>query len=60
MAPPVSVREAQEATLVLGDARTEELVGRGGLSGASVEALRRLIEAAREQTNKEGRVDGST
>lgn len=42
----VSIREAQAAAERLGPARTEEIVGAGGLSGASAEQLRRLVDEA--------------
>ncbi len=40
------VSKAQDAAAILGPARTEEIVGEGGLSGASTDALRRLIKEA--------------
>lgn len=42
----VSIREAQDAAMHLGDARTERIVGPGGLSGASPESLRTLVNEA--------------
>lgn len=41
------VKNAQAAAMQLGDARTRELVGSGGLSGASTTALRKLIAEAK-------------
>jgi hypothetical protein len=42
----VSIREAQDAAMKLGEARTSAIVGVGGLSGASAGALRRLVREA--------------
>ncbi len=44
-----SVRDAQAAASVLGDAVTDSIVGPGGLSGASAPALRRLVAEARRE-----------
>jgi hypothetical protein len=42
----VSIRDAQEAASLLGDARTQAIVGRGGLSGATEAELRQLVKEA--------------
>ncbi len=42
----VSIRAAQEAAIYLGPVRTDEIVGPGGLSGASAEALAQLVNEA--------------
>jgi hypothetical protein len=42
----VTVHEAQAAAEVLGWNRTREIVGDGGLSGATMSALARLVQAA--------------
>lgn len=45
---PVSVREAQDAAMRLGFVRTEEIVGPGGLSGATAAQLARLVREAKK------------
>jgi len=42
----ITIRQAQEASDILGWDRTIEICGPGGLSGATAEALRRLVVTA--------------
>jgi hypothetical protein len=52
------VREAQAAYTKLGEQRADEILGPGGLSGASTEQLARLVKEAREIPDLKAGPDG--
>lgn len=47
---PVTIRQAQDAALLLGD-EADEILGPGGLSGADQAALRRLVNRAAKRSH---------